>query len=70
MAEDQQEPQSIPWSAYAAEGVSSESQRDQSQQTQELRKEIQDLARVLEAMSLAQSQPPERNGCPLTSGKV
>ena len=62
MAEDQHEPQSVPWSACAAEGVSSDSQWDQSKEIQELRQEIQDLARVLEAVSLAQSQPPERNG--------
>ena len=63
MAEEQRERQSAPWSAYAAEGISSSSpgDRDQAQEIRELRQQVQDLTRVLEAISLAQAQPPERD---------
>ena len=51
------------WSACAAEGVTSASQcdRDQAQKIRELRQEVQDLTRRLEAISLGQAQPPERD---------
>ena len=60
MAQDKQERQSAPWSACAAEGVTSASQgdRDQTEEIRELRQQVQDLTRVLEAISLAQPQPP------------
>ena len=53
MAEDQQERQTDPWSADAAEGISSTSLSDRDQ-------EIRDLTGVLEAISLTQRQLSER----------
>ena len=66
MAEDQRERQCAPWSAYAAEGISSASlgDRDQAQEIRELRQQVQDLTRVLEAISLTQAQLPERERHP------
>ena len=66
MAQDQQERHSAPWSAYAAAGVPCESQgdRDQVQEIRELRQQVQDLTRVLEAISLTHTQPRERDVLP------
>ena len=60
MAEDQQERQTDLWSAYAAEGISSNSLSDHDQEIRELRQQVQDLTGVLEAMSLTQRQLSER----------
>ena len=63
MAEDQQERQSAPWSAEAAEGLTSEPQSDRDQ-AQELRQQVQDLTRALEAISLTNPQLLERDVLP------
>ena len=60
MAEDQQERQIGPWSAYAAEGISSTSLSDRDRGTRELRQQIQDLTGVMEAISLTQRPLSER----------
>ena len=62
MAEDQGERQGDPWSAYAAEGISSTSlgDRDQAQEIRELRQQVQDLTGVLEAVGHTQRQHSER----------
>ena len=60
MAEDQQEPQTDLWSAYAAEGISSTSLSDHDKEIRELRQQVQDPTAVLEAMSLTQRQLSER----------
>ena len=60
MAQDQQAREIDPWSAYAAEGISSTSLSDRDQEIRELRQQVQDLTGVLEAMSLTQRQLSER----------
>ena len=59
MAEDQQERQTDLWSAYLAEGISSTSLSDRDQEIRELRRQVQDLTRVLETFSLTQRQISE-----------
>ena len=53
MAEDQRERQIDPWSAHAAEGISSTSlgDRDQAQEIRELRQQVQDLTGVLRPLA-------------------
>ena len=60
MAEDQQERQMAPWSAYASEGISFTSLSDRDQEIRELRQQVQDLTRALEAIRLTQRQLSER----------
>ena len=66
LAEDQQERHTAPWSANAAEGATSEPQgdRDQAQEIREHRQQVQDITRVLEAVSFTHSQPRERDVLP------
>ena len=45
-----------PWSAYAAEGISSTSLSDRDQEIRELRQQVQDFTGFLEAISLTQRQ--------------
>ena len=59
MAEDQQERQTDLLSGYAAEGISSTSLSDRDQEIRELRQQVQDFTRVLEAFSLTQRQISE-----------
>ena len=60
MAEDQQERQIDPRSAYTAEGVSSTSLSDRDQEIRELRQQVQALTGILEAISLTHRQLSER----------
>ena len=49
-----------PWSAYAAESISSTSLSDRNQEIRKLRQQVQDLTGVLEAICLTQRQLSER----------
>ena len=63
MAEDLRKRQSPPRSAHAAEGISSAlpGDGDQAQKIRELRRQVQDLIKELEAINLTQIQLPERD---------